>query len=83
MMCLYQFMGNTKGNRTQVFQYVTNRYEEDNNLLFLMSPAGRTRNLLGCLQMGQRYLHKPRSLKHNPNTICNKFTCFFSFCVLC
>lgn len=28
-MC--QFMGNTKWNRTQLFQYVINGYEEDND----------------------------------------------------
>lgn len=45
--------GKAKGNKTQFFQYVTDGYEEGEDQLVFVFATGRTRNLMGFLQMGQ------------------------------
>lgn len=52
---LCKMKGNTKGNKTQFFQYVTDGYEEEDDQLFFLFATGRTRNLMWVFffHMGQ------------------------------
>lgn len=45
---LCKMKGNTKGNKTQFFWYVTDGYEEEDDRLFFLFATGGTRNLMGC-----------------------------------